>query len=134
MDSLGDYIYLVVIVLAGISGLLGKKKRRTKEVETIDLPDLDDIIPEFTEFIQPESVVNHHEFGRNETMSNVLTYDTIEDFSVMKAKRQVKSVSPILVSQPESPEDFISSEIELNSAQEIRKAFIYSEILNRKYS
>lgn len=133
MDSLGDYIYLIVILIAGISSILGKrKKKREAEVETTDFPDLEDIIPEFTEYVKPEKPV-YQQIKKKEAKTEIPTYDTVSDISVMKAKRQVKPVRSFNELQQEEPETFNSYEIELDNVDEAKKAVIYSEIFNRKY-
>lgn len=131
MDSLGDYIYLIVILIAGVSSLLGKrKKKREAEVETADFPDLEDIIPEISEYVRPERPV-YQELKKKVT--EIPTYDNVKDFAVMKTKKQVKPVKTFIESQVEEQQTSNAYEIELNNIDEARKAVIYSEIFNRKY-
>ncbi|MDD2285068.1 MAG: hypothetical protein PHQ11_06685 [Paludibacter sp.] len=134
MDSLGDYIYLIVILIAAISSILSKKKKKQAiEVETTNFPDLEDVIPGFTENVQPESPVNN-ERRVKEAEHIIPTYDTVQDISVMKAKKQVKSVKQHKEPEPEAEETSFLSEIELDTVDEVKKAFIYAEIINRRYS
>ncbi|MDD4489470.1 MAG: hypothetical protein PHD30_03065 [Paludibacter sp.] len=136
MDSFGDYIYLIIILIAGISSILGKRKKmrktETEHTEIPELPDLDDVIPEFTDYKKPENPI-YHEVKIKETKIEIPTYDTVEDVSMMKAKRQVKLVKSFKELQPEEPESSILSEIELDNMDEVKKAVIYSTIFNRKY-
>lgn len=136
MDSFGDYIYLIIILIAGISSILGKRKKmrktETEHTEIPELPDLDDVIPEFTDYKKPENPI-YQEVKIKETKIEIPTYDTVEDVSMMKAKRQVKLVKSFKELQPEEPETSILSEIELDNMDEIKKAVIYSTIFNRKY-
>ena len=47
MDGIGDYIYIIILVLAGLSGLFKSKKKKTTETE---MP-----FPEQSEFEEFES-------------------------------------------------------------------------------
>ena len=134
MDSLGDYIYLIVILIAGISSLLGKRKKKKRiESEEVDFPDLEDVIPEFAEYTQPERPV-YQEIRKKVEHKSIPSYETVKDISIMKAKKQVRTVKQSPVLQLEEQEDSFLSEIELEDVDDVKKAFIYAEILNRKYT
>ena len=78
-----------------------------------------------------------YEPTRFETMS----YETATDFSKLRAKNQIKeslfkkkSSFGGRDSEAENKAIYNPTEISLDSAEEARKAFIYSEIFQRKYS
>jgi len=135
MDSLGDYIYLIVILIAGISSILGKRKKKMSEEHDPmpELPDLEDIIPEYTVRREPERPV-YQEIKKTENSSYIPSFDTMTDFSVLKAKKQVNQpVRHFVESEVTVSDDYPVVEIELEDSDDLKKAFIYSEIFNRKY-
>ena len=78
-----------------------------------------------------------YEPSRFETMS----YEMSTDFSKLRAKKQIKESifkkkSSLWESdpEPENEADFRHTDINLDSTEEAKKAFIYSEIFQRKYS
>jgi hypothetical protein len=156
MDDFGDYIYLIAIVIAGLSSLLRKKKPAQQQGRAEDMPDLDDVIPDvdqswnepYETVYKPEPVSGTGTYTSQEspggrpfeftTMKKTekapLTYETVADFIKLKAQKTVKPVSNLVKNYEEAvvvvePEIFI----EFENADDVKKAFIYSEIFNRKY-
>lgn len=79
---------------------------------------------------------------REQSIYDILSYDTVDDVSKLRVKKQIresvskkqsvfKSTKRIEVIEDTS---FNPIDIELDNVQDARKAFIYSEIFNRKYS
>ena len=178
MDSIGDYIYLILVAVFALSGLLGKKKKPAKAAEKkksifdelpksweefeemIDAPQKQAAPAESTPFPgsgsysapKPKTATftqsvpygsaedlysTENETSRFETMS----YDTATDFTALRAKNQIKesvfknrSTLGDPDSEAENLTNFSTAGISLDSAEEARKAFIYSEIFQRKYS
>jgi hypothetical protein len=112
--------------------LLGKRKKKTSE-EYESIPDLEDVIPEYTVYSESERPV-YQEIKKKEKPIEIPSYETVKDFSVMKAKKQVnKSTSHFVGSEVLESDDTFFNVLELETPDEARKAFIYSEIFNRKY-
>ena len=135
MDSLGDYIYLIVILIAGISSILGKRKKKVaEEYDSLpELPDLEDVIPEFTVHTAPERPV-YQEMKKRVNPVEIPSYDTVSDFTVLKAKKQVNQPRKHFVeSEVMVSHDYSGVELELENSDDVKRAFIYSEIFNRKY-
>jgi len=134
MESIGDYIYIIVILIAGISSILGKRrKKREAEHETESFPDLEDIIPEFTEYVQPERPV-YQNLENRQTGRSKPVHDMVNNVSAMKDKKQFTPVKKHTELPSVAQESSFLSEIEMDNADEVKKAFIYSEIFNRKYT
>lgn len=137
MDSLGDYIYLIIILIAGISSILKKSKK--KESERHDpipgIPDLDDILPEFE--YAPEPVPArpvYQEIKKREKPFEHPSFDTVDDFSALKAKKQVaRPVKHFVENEMIVVDEYNEVELELENPQDVKKAFIYAEIFNRRY-
>lgn len=135
MDSLGDYIYLIVILIAGISSILGKRKK--KESESKDpipgLPDLEDILPEFRPVVEPVRPI-YQEVKKKEKTVEHPSFDTVDDVSTLKAKKQVaRPVKHLVEDEVISEEDFGGVDLELDNPEDVKRAVIYSEILKRRY-
>jgi len=135
MDSLGDYIYLIIIAIAGISSILGKRKKKaSEESESLPgLPDFEDFLPDQTVYSEPVRPV-YQELKKRDKPVDIPSYDTVKDFSVLKAKKQVEQPRKHFVgSEVVESDDMSFNILELDTPDEVRKAFIYSEIFNRKY-
>ena len=134
MDSIGDYIYLIVILIAGLSSILSKRKKKATEADykLPELPDLEDIIPEYTVYTQPERPV-YQQIKKQELKQSVPKYNTVGDRNSMKANQKGRSVSSFVGSEVLESDDMSFNILELSTPDEVKKAFIYSEIFNRKY-
>lgn len=139
MDSLGDYIYLIVILIAGLSGILKKRKKKAEQEKEIfsELPDLDDVIPEFQTYENPPRPFFETAEVKPEQKSQpvIQSYETIDDFRKLRATKQVDPVrshlAPIMPPVSDDSQDL--PEISLGAPEDAKKAFIYAEIFNRKY-
>lgn len=141
MDNAGDWLYIVFLVIAGISGLFGSKNKnkRPKQVSR-----------------EPEGEV----VTVDEDESPKGFWDTWQEMQIpqpqvkpvskkQKRKNQKAAASPFLTGErlsvkqmaaeasatriPIMEEDNNLQDLEIDNAAELRKAVIYSEILNRKY-
>jgi hypothetical protein len=137
MDSIGDYIYLIVIIIAAISSVMKKKKKKEEQSRPGQemFPDLDDVIPEYSipepRVFIPEPIQVKKE-NVVEKIDNLQGYESVADFKKVKAKKSVhvEIKKPVEFKDVEQEPD---SEFRLDSMDEVRKAFIYSEILAKKY-
>lgn len=136
MEDFGDYIYLIVIAIAALSSFLGKKKKPIPDAERSlpEMPDLDDVIPEYTEYTESPRPL-YEELKINKKLADIPTYETVSDFTSMKAKMQVVHTDKHFVgSELTVSDDNDFNILELNTPDDVKKAFIYSEIFNRKYT
>lgn len=152
MEDFGDYIYLIAIVIAGLSSLLKKKKPAANRQEPA-MPDLDDVLPELEEeyiprrdaTTRPEPVYEEaSDWYPAQTVVPApavqqvervpVSYETVADFMKLRAKKTVQKKNQ--VSEEMKPVEVADSpevQIELDSAEDVKRAFVYSEIFNRKY-
>jgi len=144
MDSLGDYLYLIIIAIAGISGLLKKKKDPTKSAApSTTKRSWEDVLRELTPIENEEVVEKHVEpvYTKVEPVKmappKVMSYETIDDSSKLRARRNTSTITSSNKSNPDQKKVVLAvqsdNEYSLNSPEEARRAFIYSEIFNRKY-
>ena len=126
--------YIIVILIAGLSSILSKRKKKAAEAdnELPELPDLEDIIPEYTVYTQPERPV-YQQIKKQEPKQSVPKYNTIGDRNSLKTNQKVRSVSNFVGSEVLESDDMSFNMLELSTPDDVKKAFIYSEIFNRKY-
>ena len=146
MDSLGDYIYLIVIVIAALSSILKKKKKVQQSEQELpeafpDFPDLDDVIPEpevrrvpEPVFVAPATPVKSVTQApvQKTAFDKIASYENTNDMSKLRAKMSVKP-NREFVSMEVEKDDTPVFEIQLDSVEEAKRAFVYAEVFNRKY-
>lgn len=142
MREVGDYIYLVIIIIAALSGIFKKKKekslssplpeRKMRNFEEI----LQEMLPmqEEPPVLQPVSKPIESTFEAQP----ILAYENTTDFSTLKAQKHVNR--ELTNNQIRENKKIVDEElaneiikIEFCSPDDARKAFIYSEIFNKKY-
>jgi hypothetical protein len=146
MDNAGDWLYIVFLIVAVVGSLL-KPKKKQKQRPTVILG-------------QPGKAIVETETSPKPQKSFWETLEEIENGETKKIvappKKEIPSVrkkvqpSPFLSSTDEinhpminnsnsiltkqnNQENAIQSTLDLDNAAALRKAVIYSEILNRKY-
>ena len=132
MDELGNWIYIILMVVVGISSLYSSmnKKRRQQQVE-IPEPEMSETpyqeLPVPAPFPAPASMKKVRptrspvtEHFRHQPLSSLMTFPLAES-----SEQTAISQTP--------DDDFISNDdLDLTNADSLRKAIIYSEIINRK--
>jgi hypothetical protein len=147
MEDFGDYIYLIAIAIAGLSSLFKKKKTAESNQER-NMPDLDDVLPDTEEEYYPRSEPDYREEPVTMWSEPVaatpvkpvaeqwapVSYETVADYMKLRAKKTVHTTHSAFESiQPvETPKE-TGFDIELESVEDVKRAFVYSEIFNRKY-
>lgn len=130
MDSIGDYIYLIIIIIAALSGIF--KKNKPKTVRQTTMPEIDEMDEMEEPFFQDIKTAKG-----NETIYQPLSFDTATDFSKLKAQKQVVITSKFTntneVLNLESEETTNETEYKFETYDDVKKAVVYSEIFNRKY-
>ena len=139
MDNVGDWIYIVFLIVAAISGLFSSKTKRTP-TQVLGQPGHDSYPEENT-----SSGKRFWEILEEATTPQKLEAPTAP---IHKRKKDTclktifihRAGNPKVKSQfiptyelPAEEEHSMLEDIEFNNAEELRKAVIYSEILNRKY-
>ena len=128
MDSIGDYLYIIVFGVIIVVNIL-KYVKRQKPVETSDYSGN-----------YPESKDEKEEDDFWRTLSSppqepVVQVQQIQnkrkDVETIFPKNELKKKSAALLEEKEENKDSVS--IEFNDRSDARRAFIYSEIWNRKY-
>lgn len=142
MESIGDYIYIIAIIATIISSFFKKskkKKKQTTHTPTSQPNPWEEIQRQWEEATQTAPAVQPIPAQQTETKSNKTTrskhytqpmsYETTDDVSKLRVK---KRPSNTLYTTEETPIEVI--DIALDEPNEIRKAILYSEIINRKYT
>ena len=141
MDNVGDWIYIVFLIVAAISGLFSSKNKKKRPTQVLGQPGHDSYPEENT-----SSGKGFWEILEEATTPQKLEAPTAP---IHKKKKKTPASKPFLSTEQEIQKSKLSSsqpmnfpaeeehsmleDIEFNNAEELRKAVIYSEILNRKY-
>lgn len=141
MDNAGDWLYIVFLAIAGISGLFGSKNKKKQPKQVARQPEreiftTDEDVPQkgFWEVLQemqnPEPQVRPAPKSQKQKKQKAATspFLTGEKTTVKQMAAQASSTRI-----PISEEESNLQDLEFDNAAELRKAVIYSEILNRKY-
>ena len=145
MEDIGDYLYLIIVAIAGIGSFL---KNKSKKKEASSIPESEeeeyeyDEIPETvytpelapTPVQRPEVVFERSFTEMTKTPhETIVSFDNTSDISKLKAK---KEVTKTITSKARKTEETIAEAeriYSLNSVEKARAAFISAEIFNRKY-
>lgn len=140
MDDIGDYIYLIIIAIAGLSGLLKKKKEKPTPISVEDdpAPVMEDVwadyLPGNPVIRVPEPKESFFDWEKKE--AKITSYESTDDVNALRAK---KSVERNKSSVQKAPKKIIVEEvlpelnIEFSTIEDAQRAFIYAEIFNKKY-
>lgn len=140
MDSIGDYFYLIVVVIAAI-GSIFKNKKKDKTVipkpSSTEDEDFGDVLKEiFGEKPKKKPEVAYEKptsSTKKTQFDTILSFDNTSDISKLKAKKEVtKTIVPkthIIV----TTEEVVKPKYSINNVDEARAAFISAEIFNRRY-
>ena len=148
MDDFGDYIYVILIAIAGLSSLLKKKKEKPtptpveEEYKPITEDIWEDFLPENPVVRVPEPQTGFFDWEKKET--KIATYENTKDVNALRAKKSVErnksSVGRNQSSVQKAPKKLVIVEevypdlnIEFSTVEDARTAFIYAEIFNKKY-
>ena len=141
MDNVGDWIYIVFLIVAAISGLFSSKNKKKRPTQVLGQPGHDtypeentssgkgfwEILEEATTPQKPEAPTAPIHKKNKKTPASKPFLSTEQEIQ----KSKVSSSQPM--NFPAEEEHSMLEDIEFNNAEELRKAVIYSEILNRKY-
>lgn len=130
MDNLGDWIYIVFLIVAAISGLFSSKNKKKHPTQVLGQP-------------------GHDSYPEEKASSGKVLWEILEETTTPKKPEAPIVPKPSFTTGQEISKSKVSSsqlmnfpteekhpkleDIEFNNAEELRKAVIYSEILNRKY-
>jgi hypothetical protein len=130
MDNLSDWLYIILLAIAGISGILssGKKKKQSEEVQRQH--DVDNSMPEAIWEVMPEATQMPHPVR----FPNKIPHTQLKSGSSFKeGERSIASTHSEQTVEKTFPENFGALGEDFRDIDELKKAIIYSEILNRKY-
>ena len=142
MDNAGDWLYIVFLIIAGISSLFGSKNKKKRPKQILGQPD--------REIVTNEDNVHDKGFWEilEEMQNPKPAKQPVPTPKRKKKQQQVAAPSPFLAAEkvtdkqspagnrlvvPSTEEEIPLTDIEFDNAAELRKAVIYTEILNRKY-
>ena len=136
MDDFGDIIYLLVVIGAVISGLI-KKSRKTKPetnprpvaTEQEENDDWKDIFRQYTQEEQKPQPV----YQAPQPAPKYQSYETATNYDDLRIKNRFATVETDFEEETNEETADIMSEINLATPSDAKTAFVYAEILTRKY-
>ncbi|MCD8041847.1 MAG: hypothetical protein LUH10_02170 [Tannerellaceae bacterium] len=144
MDNLGDWLYIIVLIIAGISGLLGSgKKKKRNPTDVLGQPGYDEVEERPTNEksfwdLFEEELENPNPAVKPITCTPVATPKKEKKIAAPHYPHDVafspvqKKNTPILDEESELDHYMLEDE-SFTDMTELRKAIIYTEIINRKY-
>ena len=130
MDNAGDWLYIVFLAIAGISSLFSSKNKKKRPKQILGQPDKDIVTSEkevpakgFWEILE--------EMQKPEPVKQPAAAP--KPFLAGEKMADRQSSARNRLATPPAEEESPLTEIEFDNAAELRKAVIYTEILNRKY-
>lgn len=140
MDSLGDWLYIVLIVLGGIVSFLAEnKKKKAAKTPIPSAKPADEAHTTEWDVFQEQSRPkrSYRKVDTSTTVTNSSTIFSSNQRDTTLEEKAMKSEKDTLLRRDTTPDmtetdDESVERIELSNAEELRKAVIYSEILKRK--
>ena len=130
MDNAGDWLYMVFLAIAGISSLFSSKNKKKRPKQILGQPD--------KEIVTSEKEVPAKGFW--EILEEMQKPEPVKQpaaapkpFLAGEKMADRQSSARNRLATPPAEEESPLTEIEFDNAAELRKAVIYTEILNRKY-
>lgn len=140
MDNIGDWLYIVFIIIAGISGIFGSGKKKRRPTEILGQPEEVSTQPEesfpgkkFWEIFEKPGQPEPQPVRPLKKESHSKIKQTNKSF-LEGEKTLMPPVSPQQsIPETEIQEQEQTSLYNFQDADDLKKAVIYSEIINRKY-
>ena len=125
MESIGDWIYLVLILIFAASGMFGSKSKKKRPTVVLGGPEY-----------EPGAERTSWEMPEDADASQSKKAKMPEPAPIPKAEPSIGPLSSRTSAALENTAGeghSILEDVDFKDAEELRKAVIYSEILNRKY-
>ena len=136
MDDFGDIIYLLLVVGAVISGLVKKVRKAKPEAKPrpviIEKKEYDDDWKDVFRQHAPEEHVQSV-YQAPQPASKYQSYETTTNYDDLRIKNRFATVVTDFEEETNEETVDIMSEISLATPSDARTAFVYAEILTRKY-
>lgn len=141
MDNAGDWLYIILLVIAGVSGVFNSARKKKEQLPPNNpKPDFDTKDTEsesksfweiFEEMQQKEPPVKQPIPTRKQTPPTPLrtSYDSIK----MEGSRQIKHENFFEEGPIDDEKSTLVPDNLFQDVDELKRAVLFSEILNRKY-
>ena len=121
MDNIGNWVYLIILGIIAVSGFFTEKKKKARQA-SVPKP----VEPKNEEAVRPATRPDERKVTPNRYRHAEKPVEAIraEDYNA------IPDDIPILIETEEEPNTPV---LDIQDAEEIRRAVIYSEILGRKF-
>ncbi len=131
----GDILYIVVLIVFILSGFLKKKKKVATKDQANPTPSFSgNEMQNYDDWYTEKEAERPYVKEKPLNEEIIINYNSAKDISSYKSrqKQEIKETKKYDDSKITNEDDFLS-QIELNTQEQAKKAFIYSEIFQRKY-
>ena len=135
MDDFGDIIYLIIVIGAVISGLIkkGRKKPEANPRPIATEQEEDDGWKEIFKQMIPEEQKPQPVYQAPQPAPKYQSYETATNYDDLRIKNRFATVETDFEEETNEETADIMSEISLATPSDARTAFVYAEILTKKY-
>ena len=126
MDKLSEYIPIIVILVTVIFSIIGKKKKPENDMQETSLPK--EIDEEFVDKRELPRMIS----GAEQKFSEKTTKKTVFGKSEMVKKKEAVPSVFLETANLETEEEKGNSFISFEEEDDVMKAIIYAEIINKK--
>ncbi len=137
MDNAGDWLYIVFLIIAGLGSLLKSDKKKKHPKSILSQPEAASVFEEKEHPTESKPVQTKTQNHRKQSPETIVPpkkttprvpASFLQTVETETASQPLASTSSIATSEePEMPL------IRLDNREDLQKAVIYAEILNRKY-
>ena len=142
MENLGDWLYVVIIAIAGISSIISSTRKKAKEAaqqvpprEIIENEDEDDFWGEVAKDLQLPETKPVQTVPKQQSFQPIQKQSKYNFFERQEGQPSIVKNETTSFLEPTEEEENIPFTFEdlPENAEGWRKALVYNEILNRKY-
>ena len=136
----GDVLYIIIMIVVFLGSFLRKMKKATQKEQAQPMPtfsgkEADD----FEDWFSNKNEIEEIEVPQKPLKEEIIvkTYENTEDVSTLRIQKninaQIKNKKRNDSAIPDNSNINTDLNIKLSTAEDARRAFIYSEIFQRKY-
>lgn len=135
MDNFGDYIYIILLVIAAISGFLKKRANKEPQTETAPQKSWEELMQDLEAETEAEkqaaatAVVPEVVGVQRQAATASHSANAYEKQQATPKSTTKRGYTPI-----EQIEAYALDEIQFSTPSDARQAFIYAEIFQRKWT
>lgn len=130
-ENIGDWLYLLFLAIAGISSMFSSKKKKKQPKQILDQPGGEIVSEE--EYVPDKDLWEVLKKVQQPKTPKKQPVPAPKPFLTAEKAVERKSFAGSSLAATQAEEESPLTDIEFDNTSELRKAVIFTEILNRKY-